>query len=217
LKVVKRALTWLTVPAGAAVLAAAAVGAEAPTLTVDKPIVTLATSTEVSTVLLAGSVPGARANEDFWIEHKECGRSSYVRARPGHTDASGRFHEPFSPLMLTSYRVRWQETVSNAVTVRARPAIRFGHLGGNRFDVWILAMRFFDGKKGRLERFDAARSRWVLVKRATLRRQSGPTMARSGARFTAPVRRGWLVRFVLPRDQVGACYLAGISLLVRVR
>jgi hypothetical protein len=214
--VVKRPFIGLAALAAVGALAAAAAGAEAPTLTADKAVVTLATGTETSTVLLAGSVPGARADEEVVFEAKECGRSSYVRARAGHTDASGSFHEPFTPLLLTSYRARWKDAVSTPVTVRARPAIRFTHVAGRRFDVWILAMRFFDGRKGRLERFDPVNSRWVPVKRVTLRRQSGVSLARSGAGFTAPVKRGWLVRFALTRDQVGPCYLAGYSPLVRV-
>jgi hypothetical protein len=199
-----------------AALAVGAGGAAAPTLFTDRTVVTIATG-EVSGIILSGNVPGASAEEEVVIEGKECGRSSFVRLHAGHTDASGAFHERLAPLQLTTYRARARGEVSTTVTVRARPAIRLAHVQGKRFYVWMLAMRFFDGAKGRLERFDRARSRWVLVRRVTLRRQSGPTMARSGANFSAPVRRGWVTRFVLPRDQSGPCYLAGYSLLVTVR
>jgi hypothetical protein len=210
--VVAKALLLAVVTA----LAVGAGGAAAPTLFTDRNVVTIATG-EVSGIILSGSVPGAGADDEVVIEAKECGRSSFVRVHAGHTDAAGAFHERLAPLQLTTYRARARGEVSAPVTVRARPAIRFAHVQGKRFYVWMLAMRFFDGAKGRLERFDRARGRWVLVRRVTLRRQSGPTMARSGADFSAPVRRGWVTRFVLPRDQAGACYLAGYSLLVTVR
>lgn len=201
----------------ALVAAAVAAGAAQPlTLTADPKIVTIFTGTESSTTVLAGTVPGTRANEDVVIEANECGSSSYRAVLHGHTDAGGAFHEPVGPVSLTSYRARAKGLVSEPVTVQTRPAIRFAHVRGTRYVVWMLAMRFFDGRRGRLERFDSAKRRWVLVKRVTLKRQSGPSFARSGANFSAPAKRGWLTRFVLPRDQARPCYLAGYSPLVRV-
>jgi hypothetical protein len=199
------------------VAAIAAAATQPPTLSADPAIVTIATGTEASTTILAGTVPDAGPDDDVVIEAKECGATSYLPVRRGHTDASGAFHEALGPAILTSYRARAKGAVSTTVTVQTRPGIRFAHVRGTRFDVWMLALRFFDGRFGRLERFDNASGRWLLVKRVKLSRRSGVSLAVTGANFTAPAKRGWLVRFVLPRDQARPCYLAGFSPLVRVQ
>jgi hypothetical protein len=168
--------------------------------------------------VLFGTVAGARANEEVAIEAKWCGAPSYVVVERSRTNASGAFHVDRLVDLRTSFRARANGAVSAPVTVQTRPGVRFEHEGGRRFNVWIVAFRFFDGKRGRFERFDNARRRWVLVKRVTVRGQNNPgRYAQTGARFTAAVKVGWLVRFVLPLDQARPCYLAGYSLLVRVQ
>jgi hypothetical protein len=191
----------------AATVAVAA--ATPPTLSAD-PLITSYTA-------LFGTVPGAAANQEVVIEAKECGASSYVHVQRTRTNASGAFRLEQPVAIRTSFRARARGTVSAAVTVQTRPGVRFEHEGGRRYNVWIIARRFFDGRRGRLERFDSARQRWVLVKRVTIRRQSNPGHAQTGARFTAPAKKGWTVRFVLPRDQARPCYLAGYSPLVPVQ
>ena len=190
------------------VVGVAAAAAQPPTLAVDR--------TTGRTVLL-GTVPGAGANTDVAIEAKECGAPSYVVVERTRTNASGAFLVERWVMLRTSFRARAQGVASRAVTVQTRPGVRFEHEGGRRFNVWIVAFRFFDGRHGRLERFESARRRWVLVKRVTVRRQSNPGIyAQTGARFTARVSSGSLTRFVLPLDQARPCYLAGYSPLIRV-
>jgi hypothetical protein len=192
------------VPAAVAVAAATP-----PTLTAD-PLITGYTT-------LFGTVPGAGANEEVVIEAKECGARSYLFVERTHTNASGAYRTERGVALRTSFRARARGAVSRPVTVQTRPGVRFEHEGGRRYNVWIIASRFFDGRRGRLERFDSTRRRWVLVKRVLIRRQSNPGHAQTGARFTAPAKRGWLVRFVLPRDQARPCYLAGYSPIVPVQ
>jgi hypothetical protein len=188
----------------------AVAGAMPPTLNAD-PLITSYTA-------LFGTVPGAGANQEVIIEAKECGASSYVLVERTRTNASGAYRVERAVPLRTSFRARARGTVSAAVTVQTRPGVRFEHEGGRRYNVWIIAHRFFDGRRGRLERFDSAGQRWVLVKRVTIRRQSNPgSFAQTGARFTAPAKRGWTVRFVLPRDQARPCYLAGYSPLIPVQ
>lgn len=125
-----------------------------------------------------------------------------------------------SPAIRTSYRVRWREARTPAVEILTRPTVRFEQEGRTRYSVWMFALRFFTGAKGRMERFDRGRGTWVLVRRVTLSRRSAPqgaTFAYSSAEFSARVRVGTLVRFVLPRDQSGPCYLAGYSVQFNVR
>ena len=196
------------------VAAATAVAAQSPiTIALEPTVVTIATG-ENSAVLLSGSVQGA-SNDEVVVEARECGSSSFYPLTRFRTDRSGLFHERIGPLIRTTYRVRAGRAVSRTVTALTRPAIRFEQLSANQFNVWTIAMRFFRGAKGRFERFNRQTGKWVLVRRATLQRGSAPrgaNYAYSEVTFRARVPLGTLVRFVLPRDQVGPCYLAGYSL-----
>jgi len=171
-------------------------------------------------VLLSGTVASAREGEEVVVEARECGAPSWVVFRREHTDARGAWHTSVSPGIRTSYRARWKEARTPAVEILTRPGVRFDQKGPNRFSVWTIAYRFFRGAKGRVERFDRSRGGWVLVRRVTLSRRSAPrgaSFAYSGAEFSARIRKGALVRFVLPRDQAGPCYLAGYSVQFNVR
>lgn len=199
-----------------ALTAAATAVAAAPSITIalEPTVITIATGSESSTALLSGSVQGS-SNEDVVVEARECGSSSFNPVTRLRTDRSGLFHEPMAPLIRTTYRVRAGGSVSRTVTAQTRPAIRFTQLSANRYNVWTIAMRFFRGAKGRFERFNRASGKWVLVRRATLQRGSAPkgaNWAYSEVTFRSRVPKGTLVRFVLPRNQVGPCYLAGYSL-----
>jgi hypothetical protein len=200
-------------------IATSAVAAEAPlTLTVEPRIVTFAS--QQSNIVLSGTLLSGRAGEEVVIEAQECGVRGFVPVRREQTGPGGAWHTSFAPVIKTTYRARWGTTRTPAVDVLVRPAVRFDQGSPNRFSVYTVAYRFFNGAKGRLERFDSARGRWLLVRRVTLRRGSAPrgaSWAYSGADFTARLARGTLVRFVVPRDQVGPCYLAGHSLQFNVR
>jgi hypothetical protein len=198
-----------------ALIAATAASAAAPpvTLVADRRIAD-------APVLLSGMVASASPDEEVVLERKECGAPSWVVFRREHTDARGAWHTSVSPGIRTGYRARWRNAATPAVEILTRPGVRFEQESRNRFSVWTIAYRFFAGAKGRLERFDRARGAWVLVRRVTLSRRSAPrgaSFAYSGAEFSAQVRPGTLVRFVLPRDQAGPCYLAGHSVQFNVR
>lgn len=210
-------IVGLVVCLALALAAAAAAAAPQVTLTVNPRVVTFAAGSN-SQVLLTGSVASGRANEDLMVEVKDCGSSSFVPLRGSHTHAGGEFHEPDAPPISRVYRVRHGDARSAEIGVLVRPALRFEQDGPSRYAVSTIALRFFRGAKGRFERFNRATGRWVLVRRVTLRRESAPRgagWAYSGARFRARVPRGTTVRFVLPRDQTGACYLAGFSIIFR--
>jgi len=198
-------------------LAAAAAAAEPQVaLSVSPRVVSFASGQNNSVVLLTGSIASRRANEELTIEVRDCGLSSFVPLRRAQTDHAGAFHEPDAPAISRTYRVRAGGAVSAPVSVQVRPAVRFEQDGPSRYSAGTIALRFFNGAKGRFERFNRSSGRWVLVRRVTLRRQSAPRgagWAYSGANFTARVPKGTLVRFVLPRDQARPCYLAGYSLI----
>lgn len=202
---------------GALVAFAAATAAAAA-----EPPVTLVADRRIADrpVLLSGTVASALEGEEVVLEVKECGAPGWVVFRRERTDGRGAWHTSVSPGIRTSYRAGWKDARSSAVEVLTRPTIRFDQKGRSRYSVWMFALRFFGGAQGRMERFDRPRGAWVLVRRVTLSRRSAPrgaTWAYSGAEFSARVRVGALVRFVLPRDQAGPCYLAGYSIQFNVR
>ena len=206
----------LGVAASLALTSAAAAADPQVTLTASPRVITFASGVESnSVVLLSGSVASGRENQDLTIEVRDCGSSSFIPLRSAHTDRGGAFHEPDAPPISRTYRVRAGSAISGPASVQVRPGVRFSQDGPARYSVWTIALRFFNGAKGRFERFDRASGRWALVRRVTLRRQSAPRgagWAYSGATFRARVPKGTLVRFVLPRDQIRPCYLAGFSL-----
>jgi len=191
-------------------LAAAAAGAQQP--------VTLSANSRVADrpIVLTGAVASGRAGEEVVIEARECGAPAFVPVTRTETEGGGRFHAGVNVGIRTSYRARSAGGLSTPVTIQTRPGVRFEQEGPRRFSVWTVAYRFLAGARGRMERFNRATGKWVLVTRVTLQRRSAPkgaSFAYSGAEWRARVPKGTLVRFVLPRAEVGPCYLAGFSVI----
>ena len=81
--------------------------------------------------------------------------------------------------------------------------------GPGRYFVWVRADDFFGGAKAVLER--ASGSKWIAVKKFILKRQQSWGVASSIATVRAKLKKGTLIRAVLPKSQAGACYLAGFT------
>jgi hypothetical protein len=168
-------------------------------------------------VTLSGAVSNGRANEDVELEERRCGSTLWAPVVTTHTDQGGSWHVEWGTMTTTSFRAAWDGKTSNVVSVRKRPSVTVRQTAPTRFVVGILALKSFEGRTGVLERFDRARSRWVIVKRfrfADSGATTGVTVATS-ARVPAFVRPGTLVRAVLPRGSAAPCYLAGYSNLLR--
>jgi hypothetical protein len=170
-----------------------------------------------SPVTFTGSISSGRADQGIDIEERRCGSSVWATATSTHTDPGGGWHAQWSSLITTSYRANWDGKASNAVTVRARPGVTVRQSARTRFFVGVLALKSFEGRVGLLERFERARGRWLLVKRFRFTDSGSNTGVTIGttARVPAFVRRGTLVRAVLPRSSAAPCYLAGYSNLLR--
>ena len=149
------------------------------------------------------------------IEERPCGRSTFTTAVTTHTDPGGGFQQTWGATITTTYRAVWDGKASAAVTVRARPGVTLRHAARTRFFVGVGGLRSFEGKPGVLERFDRARGRWVVVKRFRFT-DSGlaGVVTWSNARVPAFVKKGTLVRAVVPRTSGAPCYLAGYSNMV---
>lgn len=169
---------------------------------------------------LSGRLTNGRDGELIEIEAKECGATEWRLVATDKTAGGGSWHAGAGPTLRTAYRARWRDAVTEPVDILVRPGVRLDQRSRTRFSALMIASRFFRGARGRFERFDRARGRWVLVRRVTLSRQSAPRgapWAYSGADFVARVPVRSLVRFVLPNDQTGPCYLAGHSIQFNVR
>ena len=200
-------------------VAGSAVAAEQTLVMSAEPrVVGFASGTQALT--LTGRLTSGRQGETIEIEAKECGSDTWRLVATDRTIAGGGWHAGAVPTLRTTYRARWRDTVSEAVDILVRPGVRLDQRSRTRYSATMIASRFFRGAKGRFERFDRARGAWVLVRRVTLSRQSAPRgapWAYSGADFVARVPVRSLVRFVLPNDQTGECYLAGHSIQFNVR
>jgi hypothetical protein len=202
-----------------ALAAATAVSAaEAPlTIASDHRVVGFGTGT--GSLTLSGRLATGRDGEPITVEASECGSPGWRLIATDRTAPGGSWHAGAAPTLRTSYRARWRDAVTSPVEVLVRPAVRLDQRSRTKFGVLTIASRFFRGARGRFERFDRARG-WLLVRRVTLSRGSAPRgapWAYSGAEFSARVPARALVRFVLPRDQTGPCYLAGQSIQFNVR
>jgi hypothetical protein len=178
-----------------------------------------------SAVTFRGFVPVDRAGEEVVIESRECDAGSWIVVRRERSEAHGVWEATLNPLVTTRYRARWRASVTRVVVVATRPLLRFEQETRNRFSILVIANRFFGGSRGRLERFERSRSRWILARHVTLSRrtlsgQSAPRRAGwaySGATFLSRLPVGARVRFVLPGRQAAPCYVGTTSLQLTVR
>ena len=193
-------------------LALAAPAASAP------PTISIQSSARVvsgeETFQLSGVVANGRSGELVVIEAFECGGygiwQSYWKAETGN---GGSWVVPKASLGVnTDLRARRRGGVSNTVTVKAHPYVLLRHAGSGRYDVGVSGNKFFEGSHGVLQRLTGGT--WVRVRSFTLHRSKNPGGPWSSVRMTASVKRGTLLRAVLPKSQLGRCYLAGYSNVV---
>jgi hypothetical protein len=206
--------------AGAAVTGTSAGGAtEHVTLTV-RPTIVL--GTEFGKASVFGHVSSGRAGEQVVLERRECGQSAFRAnsgpAFAGTTSAGGAYGgEAWFPIN-TAVRARWMEkdVVSDVVEVKRRPSVQLRQRGGIRLEVVVWALRYFEGKRVRIERWNGRR--WIVARRATLERGiAGTDVVGSEAEVRAKVARGTRLRAVFPGDQARPCYVEGISRIVAAR
>jgi hypothetical protein len=111
-------------------------------------------------VTLFGTVPSGRAGESVDVEANECGLSGHFHELEGvRTEAQGVWSLPVPHYMpgalrnnnnafvttKTSFRVRWNNRTSEAVTVNARPSVSIYQLnrrvkaGKRQFAIFVIA------------------------------------------------------------------------------
>jgi hypothetical protein len=197
----------------AAMLAVAAPAASAP------PSITITTTVrEVQGSLafpVSGAVASARAGEDVSIEVKDCG--SYVpfhQTAGAQTVASGAWTAQVGLLGNGQLRARWRGGVSDPISIQVHPFMTLTYKGPGRYFLWIRANDFFGGARAVLERL--AGGKWDAVKKVTVHRADSVGVASSQATVRARLKKGAVIRAVLPKAQAGRCYLAGFTNTLKV-
>jgi plastocyanin len=193
------------------------------TVTVAKALLSSFTTTPKavvfgSKVTLAGKLASQQSGQSLQLLAQQCGASSSTALATVTTTTGGAFSYQALPLMQTAYTVKLHNATSSAATVGVHPRLRLSKIGRHhRFSLRVFAAQSFAGKYATFQRYRRATRRWVRVKRVLLRANStgvAPTVITS-ARFRSRLKAGSRVRVVLPKAQVGACYLAGRSNTVR--
>jgi hypothetical protein len=211
---VKRVLAGLAV--GVLAAAVPASSAEPPVTIGARPrVLPSYLSSGAQPLELFGALANGRAGELITIRANECTLPGWYDATTATTEAGGAWHVTWSAASKTTFRAKWRSAVSAGVTVQTRPAVDLNQLGPTRWQVGVRP-RFFAGRKGHLQRFDANARRWREVKAFRL----SSTRAEFGwtfARFKAVVPVGAQVRAVVPRSSGKPCFLAGYSFIMRKR
>jgi hypothetical protein len=192
----------------AAIFAFAAPAASAP------PTITITTNQrEVQgnqTFQVSGGVASGRAGEDVLVEAKESGSAvPFHKIDGAQTGSGGTWVTQLGLLGTTQLRASWRGGVSDPITVKVHPWMTLTYKGPGRYFVWVRADEFFGGAKAVLER--ASGTKWIAVKTFTLKRQQSFGVASSTGTVRAKLKKGTLIRAVLPKSQAGACYLAGFT------
>ena len=163
---------------------------------------------------LYGSIVNGHAHEPITIEEKSCGgyEPFHPMARTETVQGGAFAAMPYSPPAVSMlYRARWKNGASDPVEVHVRPRVDLAYANGYfRISVW--ADGIFRGAHGVVERHDT-RLGWVRVGRFTIKSSYG----NGGMAFLhAHLPRGTNVRAVIPKSEVGRCFIAGFSNIVRV-
>jgi plastocyanin len=178
----------------------------AVTAGLNKPIVVFGES-----VVLAGTVSNAKANETVTIYQQPYPQSSFEQLATVLTTTGGAWSYVLrtAPRILTQYEAKWNGRTSAIVTLSVQPRITLGYRFG-KFRTRVYAAtshvrRFVQAQ--RLSRF----GQWVTLKKVRLGRNSAAAF-----KLTLPRGRS-RIRIAMSVNQAGAGYLAGFSPTITVR
>lgn len=166
---------------------------------------------------LAGTLASLQSGQSLQVLAQQCGQSAQATLGTVTTTTGGVFSFQTQPLRQTAYAVKLKSSTSSAVTVKVRPRLRLGKVAHHRYVLRVFAAQSFAGKYATFQRYLPARKRWRGVKRVLLQANGAgvaPTVISSTA-FRSGIRARLRVRVVLGSKQVGSCYLAGRSNVIR--
>jgi hypothetical protein len=161
-----------------------------------------------------GSAAGAQGGESVNVEAYACdGYGIWESGAKTEIGSNGTWVAQAGAIVNSKLRARWRGGVSNTISIQVHPHVLLQHAGPGRYGVSVNANTFFEGKHGVLER--QAGANWAKVRSFTLHGRHSVGVVWSTARFGAKAKAGTTLRAVLPKSQVGRCYLAGFSNTVK--
>ena len=164
-------------------------------------------------VALSGVLSNQKVGENVDILAQVCGQTAATKVTTVQTATGGTFVGVVTPRQNTVFTVKVKNTSSNAVSEKVRPRLRLAKVASHRYSLRVFAAQSFAGKYATLQRYIGTRHRWVNVKRVLLRANRtgvAPTVI-SSVTFRSSIRARLKIRVVLPKLQVGTCYVAGRS------
>ncbi len=161
-------------------------------------------------IVLSGVIPSKTAGEQVSILSQPCRFTEPAEVAAVTSKAGGAFQFRVQPLLNTSFRVRWNESLSGVVRVGVRPLVELRRLARGRYRARVSTTNpvFLDGKTIELQRKVGAR--WVTVKRAKLAKASPETAITVVSAVTITSRVAGPLRAKLPAAQA-SCYLGTAS------
>jgi hypothetical protein len=163
---------------------------------------------------LFGSVANGSAGESVTItEQRLPSFSSVQTVATLQTATDGSFSTLVRPEIRTLYRATDGQATSNTIAINVRPRLSLTRLGFHRFSLRALAARSFAGRYAVLQRFSLRSHRWISVKRVYFTRSiasASPTIT-SRVVFRARFGHRTRIRTYVPRNQVSAGYVSGVS------
>lgn len=158
-------------------------------------------------VLLRGSVSSGKAGEQVVIRQRPQGSNVFLRVGTVATTANGLWQLRVQPRRNTVYDAVWNNVPSDRQPIAVKPLLKLKQSGRSKFTLGIHAQTRLSFRLVSIQRWVAKSHRWVTVK--TTRLTSFRAAAResvSTAVFRLSVRRGTIIRAVLPAGQAGPAY-----------
>jgi plastocyanin len=184
------------------------------TVTVNAPVGNVTLQASASTIVygnsttLSGTVTNQLTNEPVSLTSQPYGKGTQSIAT-AMTSANGAFSFPISPTIGTTYQAHWRTADSPNVSVSVAPRVGFGHSGA-LYTAKVTSDIGYSGHFVWVQR-KAPFGSFRNVKRIYLG-------AASRAVFRVHIPRGRsILRVVLPTDQAGPGYVAGVSRLILVK
>ena len=170
-----------------------------------------------SSTTLSGLVSSGAPGETVAVDGMQCGSTTFARVASVASAANGAWRSPAKPAVNTVYQATWKNAKSVQLTARVAPQLGLRRVRAHRFAAAVTAAQGFVGKFVVLQRYYPGKRMWKNVKHVRLsktRPAAAPTLV-SSAGFGAWVPRRTRLRLLFNQDQVGTCYAATRSGVVR--
>jgi len=174
-----------------------------------------ATAVYGSSPTLSGLVSSGAGGEAVTLDGMQCGSTTFGRVASVSSATDGRWSSSVKPVVNTVYQATWKSAKSVQLTEKIQPRLSFRRVRAHRFAVSVTAAQGFVGKRLVVQR--RVGGKWKTLKRVRLSNAKpavAPTLISSVA-FRVSVPRRTRLRVLLLQDQVGPCYAAAQSGVVR--